>query len=50
MAGNKRANKARNQIGSGNKRGVDNAPWLKNNKRRNRKRNKSARISRRNNR
>ncbi len=50
MAGNRRANKARNQIGAGNKRGVDNAPWLKNNTDRARRRRKIAKASRRNNR
>lgn len=50
MAGNPRANKARNQTGIGNKRGVDNAQWLKNNTKRNRVRRKLAKLSRRKNR
>ncbi len=50
MAGNRRANKARNQIGAGNKRGVDNAPWLKNNTDRARRRRKISKASRRKNR
>lgn len=49
MAGNPGANKARNQT-TGNRRGIDNAPWLKNNTARNRKRRKLAKQSRKNNR
>jgi len=49
MAGNARANKARNQT-TGNVRGADNAQWLKNNTARNRKRRKLAKLARRKNR
>ena len=49
MGGNRRKNKARNQM-TGNQRHVDDAPWFKNNGRRQRKRNKIAKQSRRKNR
>ncbi len=50
MPGNKRSNKARNQIGAGNRRGADNAPWLKKNTDRNKRRKKLAKASKRANR
>lgn len=49
MAGNKRANKARNQT-TGNRRGLDNARWFDGNVKRTRKRNKIAKASRKKNR
>ncbi len=49
MAGNKRANKARNQT-TGRHRGIDDAPWFKKQKERQRKRSQMAKASKRKNR
>ncbi len=51
MGGNKRPNKARNQItGSGQNRNADSAPWFKNKKQKARKAAKAQKAARRKNR